>query len=149
MKENRLEELKEEKELKSKDIANYLSVAESTYSEWEHNKISIPTRRIVELAEFYEVDIDFMLNFSSIRKHIKTNCNLDLKLIGNRLKEVREELNLTLRELGEKLNSSFSSLGSYERGEHLIQSETLINISKISNCSIDWVLGRSEEKYLK
>lgn len=110
---------------------------------------SIPTKRIVELAEFYEINIDFMLNFSKNRKHIKTNQNLDLKLIGNHLKEIRNELNLTLRELGEKLNYSFTSLGKYENGKNLIQSEILINISKISNCSIDWILARTNEKYIK
>lgn len=149
MNENKLEELKDEKNLKSKEVAQYLSVNESTYSEWEHNKISIPTRRIIELANFYNVNIDFMLNFSNNRQYVKNNGILDLKLIGLHLKEIRKELGLTLRELGEKLNFSFSSLGSYERGEHLIQSETLITICKISNYSIDWILGRSEDKYIK
>lgn len=149
MKENRLEELKEEKDLKSKDIANYLNVAESTYSEWEHNKISIPTRRIVELADFYEVNIDFMLNLSNAKKHIKNNSELNLELIGLHLKEIREELGLSLRELGEKLNCAFSSLGSYERGEYLIQSNSLINLCMISNYSIDWILGRAKDKFIK
>ncbi len=149
MNENRLEELRDSKDLKSKEIAHALGIAESTYSEWEHNKIPIPTRRIVQLANFYKVNIDFMLNISKNRTHIKPSNEIDLKLIGSHLKEIRLELGLSLRELGKMLNSSFSSLGSYERGEHLIQSETLINICKISKCSIDWVLGRSKEKYLK
>ena len=62
MKKNRLEILKEEMDLKSKDIAKILNVAESTYSEWEHNKIPIPTRRIIELADFYKINIDYMIN---------------------------------------------------------------------------------------
>jgi transcriptional regulator with XRE-family HTH domain len=147
--ENRLEELRDIKNLKAKEVANYFNVAESTYSEWEHNKIPIPTKRIVQLANFYEVNIDFMLNLSSKKKHIVNANELNLELIGQHLKEIRDELGLSLRELGDKLNSAFSSLGSYERGEHLIQSENLINICKISNCSIDWVLGLSEDKYLK
>lgn len=149
MNENKLEELRDSKDLKSKEVAKHLGIAESTYSEWEHNKIPIPTRRMVQLANFYEVNIDFMLNLSKTKIHIKPSDEIDLKLIGSRLKEIRLELGLSLRQLGEMLNSSFSSLGSYERGEHLIQSETLIHICKISKCSIDWVLGRSKEKYLK
>ena len=149
MNENRLEELRDLKNLKSKEVANYFDIAESTYSEWEHNKIPIPTRRIVQLADFYEVNIDFMLNLSNIKKHIKNNSELDLELIGLHLKEVREELGLSLRELGEKLNCAFSSLGSYERGEHLIQSNSLINLCMISNYSIDWILGRAKDKFLK
>ena len=34
-----------------------------------------------------------------------------------RLKSLREEHNLTLRQLSEKLNISYSSLGKYERAE--------------------------------
>ncbi len=146
MNENRLEDLKDEKYLKSKDVAKYLNVAESTYSEWENNKIPIPTRRIIQLANFYEVNIDYILKLSDERKHIKSTSELDLISIGNRLKEIRQELDLTLRDLGNKLNSSFSALGSYEREECLIQSDNLISLCKMSNTSIDWVLGRTNNK---
>ena len=149
MNENKLEELKDERELKSKDVAEYLKVNESTYSEWEHNKIPIPTRRLVQLSNFYKVNIDYILKLSNIRKDIKVNNDLDLALIGKRIKEIRTDLNLSLRGLGEKLNCSFSSLGSYERAENLINCEILINLSLVSKCSIDWILGRTDNKYLK
>ena len=149
MNENRLESLKDERDLKSKDVANYLNVNESTYSEWEHNKIPIPTRRILELADFYNVNIDYMLKLTDIRKKITSNNDLDLKLIGNRLKAIRKDLNLSLRQLGDELNCSFSSLGSYERGENLINCEILISLSKYSRYSIDYILGRTENKKIK
>ena len=149
MNENRLEQLKDERNLKSKDVAKYLQVYESTYSEWEHSKIPIPTKRIIELANFYNVNIDYMLNISKNRKVIKDKTKIDLIEIGNRLRNIRKELGLSLRELGDKLNTSFSSLGSYERGEHLIQSETLISLCKLSNYSIDYILNRDKEKYIK
>ena len=143
MNENRLDVLKDERDLKSRDVAKYLNVNESTYSEWEHNKIPIPTRRIVELADFYNVNIDYMLKLTDNRKVIKGKTKLDLELIGNRLKEIRQELDLSLRGLGDKLNCSFSSLGSYERGENLINCEILMSLSKFSNYSIDYILGRT------
>ena len=70
MNENRLEFLKEEMDLKSKDIANMLIIAESTYSEWEHNKIPIPTKRLIELANFYKINIDYILKLTNIRLRI-------------------------------------------------------------------------------
>ena len=149
MNENRLDGLKEERDLKSRDIAKQLKVNESTYSEWEHNKIPIPTRRIVELADFYNVNIDYMLKLTDTRKEINGKTKLDLELIGNRLKEIRQELDLSLRGLGEKLNCSFSSLGSYERGENLINCEILISLSKYSKYSIDYILGRSNKRMNK
>ena len=144
---NRLEGLKEEKNLKSKDIAKNFGVAPSTYSEWEHNKIPIPTKRIIELANYYEVNIDYMLNLSNKRKKIISN-NLDYQLIGKRIKSVRDSLGMNLRDFGKYLNYSYSSLASYERGEHLIQSEPLISLCKTNHISIDWLLGRTNQKDL-
>ena len=127
-------------------MAKYLRVNESTYSEWEHSKIPIPTRRIVEIADFYKVNIDYMLKLTNDRKSININTNLELIDIGKRLKDIRNELGLSLRELGDKLNCSFSSLASYERGEKLINCEILISLAKFSNYSIDYILLRSNEK---
>ena len=107
-----------------------------------------------------EKDIDILVNNAGfgdcgnftktdLKKEINYESDIDLKEIGKHLKEIRLELGLTLRELGEKLNTAFSSLASYERGEVLIQSDILINLCKISNYSIDYVLGQSNDKYLK
>lgn len=148
MNENRLECLKEELELKSKDIAELLKVNESTYSEWEHNKIPIPTKRLIELADFYKVNIDYILKLTNKRLEINEQTILNLENIGKKISAVRKELNYSLRDLGNKLNCSFSALGSYERGEKLITSEILINLCIISNHSIDWILGRTENDLL-
>lgn len=142
MNENRLEELKEEKNLKSKDVAKYLKVYESTYSEWEHNKIPLPTRRIIELADFYQVNIDYILKMCDKKINIHTKTTIDLNSIGKRLKKTRKKLGLTLRELAHKINCSFSVIASYERGEKLINGDILISLCKLSNTSIDWILGR-------
>ena len=79
--ENKLEELKEEKNLKSKDISKYLNVHESTYSEWEHSKIPIPTKRLIELADFYHINIDYMIGLSKNKITIDKATVIDLKLI--------------------------------------------------------------------
>lgn len=133
-------------DLKSKDIAKILNVAESTYSEWEHNKIPIPTRRIIELADFYKINIDYMLKLTNIKINEPTIINLEK--IGQKLLIIRKELDYSLRELGNVLSCSFSALANYERGENLIISETLISLSNISNHSIDWILGRAEKDIL-
>lgn len=135
-------------DLKSKDIAKILNVAESTYSEWEHNKIPIPTRRIIELADFYKINIDYMLKLTNIKIKINEPTIINLEKIGQKLLIIRKELDYSLRELGNVLNCSFSALANYERGENLIISETLISLSSISNHSIDWILGRAEKDIL-
>ena len=46
----RLELLRDEKDWLKKDVAKMLGVVESVYSEWENEKLSIPTKRLYQLA---------------------------------------------------------------------------------------------------
>ena len=148
MYENKLENLRDERDLKSKEVAEIFKVNKSTYSEWENDKIPIPTKRIIQISDYYNVNIDYMLNLTTVRKEIKP-IKIDLNLIGKRLLEIRLENKLSLRDLNRILNISFSALAYYERGERLIKSDALIGISKINNYSIDWILGRSNDKFIK
>lgn len=145
----RLEGLREERDLFKKDVAKDLGVVESVYSEWENEKLSIPTKRLVQIANYFEVNIDYMLGLTNVRLHIKTNDDIDMELVSKRLREIRKSLKMTMRDLADKFNTSSSAISNYENEKFLILSSLLIELCKFSNYSIDWVLGRSDVKYLK
>lgn len=144
---NNLETLREINNLKAKEVAERLGVYKSIYSEWENNKTPIPTRRLIELANIYQINIDYLLNLTSKKITISDFQSINLKEIGIRLKNIRTSLNLSLRTLGQELNCSFSALAAYERGEKLINSEILISLALLSNVSIDYILGRTSAKH--
>ena len=146
---NNLVFLREEKDYLSKDMAKFLNIPPSVYSEWENNKLSISTKRLYELGEFFNVNIDYLVGLSSKRINLKTNKVLDQKETSLRLKEVRENMNLSMRELAQKLNTSSSAISNYENNKNLILSSFLIELSKISNYSIDYILGRSDIKFIQ
>lgn len=146
---NNLVFLREEKDYLSKDMAKFLNIPPSVYSEWENNKLSISTKRLYELGEFFNVNIDYLVGLSSKRINLKTNKVLDQKQTSLRLKEVRENMNLSMRELAQKLNTSSSAISNYENNKNLILSSFLIELSKISNYSIDYILGRSDIKFIQ
>ena len=148
MPKNNLYKIRESNDLKAKDIATYLNVSRSNYSEWENNKTPIPTKRIIELANLYKINIDYLLDLSPYKIEIKTPTKINLIKIGKRIKEARSELYLTLREIVKKLNCSYSAFAAYERGESLINSETLLSLCTLTNYSIDYILGRTNTKYL-
>ncbi len=147
MKKFRLEDLREEKDLLKKDIAKTIGVVESVYSEWENEKLSIPTKRLNELANYFEVNIDYMVGISDVRKRMKFNNEININLVSSRLKEIRKYLKLTMRELAKQFNTSSSAISNYENGKYLILSSLLIDLAKNSGYSIDWILGRSNKKY--
>lgn len=77
MNNERLIDLREEKYLLQKKGAKKIGVVESVYSEWENGKLSIPTKRLVKLANLFEVNIDYMVGISNIRTKIKSNNTID------------------------------------------------------------------------
>ena len=143
-----IEKLRDEKDLLKKEVAKEIGVVESVYCEWENGKLSIPTKRIYQLANFFEINIDYMLGISNKRTHIKTNDEINIQLVSSRLKEIRKALNMSMRDLAEKLNTSSSAISNYENSKFLILSPFLIELCKFGNYSIDWVLGRTDNKLL-
>ena len=65
---NRLKELREDKDLFQKDIADYLKIDQSNYSKYELEKISIPLEYLKMLADFYNTSIDYLVGRTDIRK---------------------------------------------------------------------------------
>ena len=64
----------------------------------------------------------------------------------NRIKKLREEFQMTQQELAEKLNGAKSTIAMYENETRKPSMEVLIKLSEIFNCSIDYLLGKSDIK---
>ena len=60
----RMRNLREDKDLKQKDIAKMLNVAQTTYSDYENGKIKMPTSILIKLAELYNTSIDYLLGMT-------------------------------------------------------------------------------------
>lgn len=61
----------------------------------------------------------------------------------NRIKQLREENNWTQLELSQKMDCAMSSIAMYEKEDRKPSMEVLIKLSEIFNCSIDYLLGKS------
>lgn len=65
---------------------------------------------------------------------------------GINLKKIRQDNNLTQEELAKKINTSRSNIANYENDKNMPSVDILEKISKIFNCSIDYLMGNSEFK---
>jgi transcriptional regulator with XRE-family HTH domain len=63
---------------------------------------------------------------------------------SERLKELRLEMNLTRQDLADKLNVSVRLISYWENGQRECNFDTLIALSDILHCSIDYLLGKSD-----
>lgn len=61
MYQNRLRDLREDKDLKQKNLADLLQVHQTTYSDYELGRLNIPIAALHALADFYVVSIDYLL----------------------------------------------------------------------------------------
>ena len=61
----------------------------------------------------------------------------------NRIKFLREEFNMTQQELANKINGAKSTIAMYEKGDRKPSLEVLIKLSEIFNCSIDYILCKT------
>ena len=64
----------------------------------------------------------------------------------NRIKILREENKWTQSDLAKKMNLALSSIAMYEKEDRKPSLEVLVKLSEIFDCSIDYILCKSDTK---
>ena len=64
----RIKALREDNDYNQTVVANAIHVAQTTYSDYEKGKVRIPIECIVDLAKFYDVDMNYIIGVSDIKK---------------------------------------------------------------------------------
>ncbi len=67
----RLREIREDKDLKQKDIAAILKITQQMYSEYELGIRIIPLEKLCILAEYYNTSLDYLVGLTNERKPYK------------------------------------------------------------------------------
>ena len=57
-----LRSIREDRDIRQKDIAKVLNVSQNTYSQYETGVISLTADVLIKLADFYGVSIDYLLD---------------------------------------------------------------------------------------
>lgn len=67
----RLKDLREDKDLKQKDIANILKIKQQQYSLYETGKRDLPFELAIILAKFYDTSLDYIAELTNNKKIYK------------------------------------------------------------------------------
>lgn len=62
----------------------------------------------------------------------------------NRIKQLREELKISQNDLAKKLNKTQQMVSLYENGTYELDLDGYILLSKIFNCSVEYIAGKSD-----
>lgn len=65
---NRLRDLREDNDLTQKELAEYLQVHQTTYSDYELGALNVPVAVLHKLADYYQVSIDYLLGRTNTKE---------------------------------------------------------------------------------
>lgn len=67
----RLRDLREDNDLKQREIAAILQTTQQVYSEYEKGIREIPLHKIITLAKYYNVSLDYLTNLTDIKRKLR------------------------------------------------------------------------------
>ena len=142
----KLKELREysniEKRISQKEIADAIGIKRSAYNQFEQQYDIIPTKRLIQVADFFNVSIDYILGLSKDKLYSELESGINIDINRKRLKEFRKEHKLTQAKLAEVLKVDQSVVSNFERGRNLIATPFLYDLCTKYNLSADYLLGR-------
>ena len=67
----RIRDLREDNDLKQRELAQYLNCSQRVYSNYELGQRDIPTEVLIKLSLFYDVSTDYLLGLTKNPKRNK------------------------------------------------------------------------------
>lgn len=67
----RIKDLREDRDLTQKTIANYLNMSQNGYSQYETDTNKVPVEILKKLAIFYDTSIDYLVELTDEQKPYK------------------------------------------------------------------------------
>lgn len=63
----RIRELREDSDLKQRELAEILCCSQRVYSNYERGDLDIPTEILIKLAKYYNTSVDFILGVTDYK----------------------------------------------------------------------------------
>lgn len=65
---NRIRDLREDKDLTQKELAEHLKIHQTTYSDYERGNLNVPVLILHKLADFYGVSVDYLIGRTNTKE---------------------------------------------------------------------------------
>lgn len=145
----RVRELREEHEITQKEIGRLLGVDHSTYGGWERGRDLFPLERLIILANYYQVSIDYITGQNSNRTYPDLKKDINIIIMKQRIRKIRVEHHFTQVAIANTINTSHSTICAYEKGLVNPSLIYLYQLAQMFHVSIDYLLGRTDIKDLE
>lgn len=144
---SRLAMIREKKELSQREVATILHVSKSTYARWETGEQVIPLIHLNNFCKYFKVTMDYVLKLNDQNSFNSNLYNKEINkiIIGKNIKSIRKKYQLTQKELAKVINTSQSTISSYEKGKTLVLTVFIYNLALNFNLSVDKICDRNKE----
>lgn len=140
----KLKELRDYEAKTQKETAHLLNVTRATYAGWECGKDIIPLKKLNELANVYEVTLDYLVGLTEQMENRNHKIEIDKNIVSENIKLLRLSHKLSQKELAEVLNTSQSNIHNYENGKSLITTMYAIELAKNYHYSLDHLIQKTK-----
>lgn len=140
----RLKEIREDNDISQEKMAEILGIKHSTYSLWELGINIIPLNHLSDFADYFNISIDYILGLTNNRSSKNLLNGLDLKVLGNNIKNIRKKNKLSQVNMANKLNVTQACINKYEKGLINIPISNLYEFAKEFNISINELCGKNK-----
>lgn len=161
----RLKELRLENNLTQEELANEFGLHKTRISQYELNKRQADDNMKKNLANYFNVSLDYIMGNSNIRNftpteyfkkliiqpnindnEIKKENSFFMITLGERIKKLRLEKRLSQDQLAYIFNISQQAVSNYEKGLREMDYKLITSMSSFFQVSTDYLLGISDIK---
>jgi transcriptional regulator with XRE-family HTH domain len=146
---NRIKELRELDGMTQTELGEYLDVQAAAVSKYENGDVALTAEIIKNLCKIFNVSSDYLLHISDEYDNTSDQAlKNDEPSPGTRIKTLRQSRQMNQAELAELLQVQHAAVSKYERDKLNLSSDNLIQLSKIFNVSIDYILCQTDNPWI-
>ena len=123
-----------EKGMTTKEFGKLFGSTDTNVTSWEQGSYLPNGERLKMIAQLGELTVDELLEKAS-------DTEIEHKLVGQRIKQIRRQYGLTLIEFGKALNVNNVTVCRWENGQRMPNVFTILKIAKMGNMTVEEFLS--------
>ncbi|WP_243124838.1 helix-turn-helix domain-containing protein [Clostridium cuniculi] len=133
---DKIKELRIKKGLTQQQLADATNISRSAIGMVEKNKQGLGRENLITIANFFEVTVDYLLS-----NDIKVDIDSTSNKLGDKIKDLRKDRNLTQVQLAKEIGIAQSTLGMIEKNRTPAGRKTLIKLADFFGVTVDYLLS--------
>ena len=144
---NKLKMLRQERGLSQQGLAGEVGMSKSSINMYERGEREPGIETVKRIADFFNVDVDYLFGVSDIRKRrgLKIGTDRTNKSIARNIKHHREEANLSTEQFADLLGVDETVVVDLESGEKALKKEMLYKICDVLHLIPGNIVPRDED----